>query len=190
MAPTRTANIRSSRIPSRGRSPDDDVVNQIVAERLKALLKANRIRFVNPSSGMFRPRCDVFDDLSSSIVTAMFELPGVKRSEIALNLREGALVVQGERVRPDKKYTNQPSYSRFPAPLESTATTANESELKHRYVLEELRYGKFERRITLPDGIKDADIKAHMSEGILIVTWPRQPTSQGSSTSVPFASSK
>ncbi|KAJ3895984.1 HSP20-like chaperone [Lentinula edodes] len=190
MAPTRTANIRSSRIPSRGRSPDDDVVNQIVAERLKALLKANRIRFVNPSSGMFRPRCDVYDDLSSSIVTAMFELPGVKRSEIALNLREGVLVVQGERVRPDKKYTSQSSYSRFPAPLESTATTANELEFKHRYVLEELRYGKFERRITLPDGIKDADIKAHMAEGILIVTWPRQPTSQGSSTNVPFASSK
>lgn len=72
----------------------------------------------------------------------MFELPGVKRSEIALNLREGALVVQGERLRPGMKCTSQSSYSRFPAPSDSTATKANESEFKHRYVIEELRYGK------------------------------------------------
>ncbi|KAJ4489996.1 HSP20-like chaperone [Lentinula aciculospora] len=185
MTPTVTAKTMSLRNPSRRRLPlNDDIINQIVLERLKVLHKANKIRFVNPTSGMFKPRCDLIDDPTSNLVTAMFELPGTKRSEIALNLRDGDLVVEGERTRPDKKYKSQSSFSRFPASsAEATASVGNGSEQKSRYVLEELRYGKFERKITLPHGTQDADIKAHMSEGMLIVTWPRQPLSQRSNTS-------
>ncbi|KAJ3981599.1 HSP20-like chaperone [Lentinula detonsa] len=182
MAPLTTSKVQMSLSHSR-LPPNDEIINQLVAKKLKVLLRANKIRLVNPASKIFRPRCDLFDNPPANLVTAMFELPGVKRSEVALNLREGVLVVAGERFRPEK-YMSLSSFPRFPpVSTKAEASAGNELELKSRYVLEELRYGTFERRIQLPEGTQDADINAHMSDGMLIVTWPRQPSCQKSSIS-------
>ncbi|KAH9969380.1 HSP20-like chaperone [Lactifluus volemus] len=39
--------------------------------------------------------------------------------------------------------------------------------------LRERRYGKFSRSLSLPQGVKNNDIKANMTDGILHVTFPR-----------------
>ena len=42
-------------------------------------------------------RMDIFDNPASLVITALFELPGVRREEIKLNVHEGNLVLFGER---------------------------------------------------------------------------------------------
>ncbi|KAI9445706.1 hypothetical protein BJY52DRAFT_1315400 [Lactarius psammicola] len=41
------------------------------------------------------------------------------------------------------------------------------------YTLRERRYGKFSRSLSLPQGLKNEDIKATMNNGCLNVTFPR-----------------
>ncbi|KAJ3774627.1 HSP20-like chaperone [Lentinula raphanica] len=192
MSPAATAKVKTS-LSHYKSHPDDDLINQLVLERLKALHKANAIRFVKsrtaPAAEIFKPRCDILEDPSANLVTALFELPGVDQSEVALHLREGFLIIAGERFRPDKrhkKHTNSSHpYTRYAAGSAAAhaASVLNDVDFsKFRYVSGELRYGKFERTIPLPEGIQYAQINARMSEGILIVTWPRQPASQKSNS--------
>jgi len=74
---------------------------------------------------------DLLDNPDSPSITAMLELPGLKKDEISLRIVDGALVIWGER------------RSRFTAdgtvPLDSIP-------------VHELKYGKFRRVIPLPQG--------------------------------------
>ncbi|KAF9078564.1 hypothetical protein BDP27DRAFT_1412533 [Rhodocollybia butyracea] len=195
MAPTETEKLTASRnsTPPR-RAISSEELRGAVQEKLLLLLKANKIRIVNHSSGVFRPRYDLYDDPPSNLATATFELPGVKRHEIALNLREGFLVIEGERRRPDRKHLEQASAPRYI--LRSTDASASSDadgdrrDPRPRYTTQELRYGKFERKVPLPPGTQDADIKAHLAEGMLMVSWPRRSPSQPASQLTSGSSSK
>ena len=71
---------------------------------------------------------DIVDDPSSDSITAIFELPGIPNNEISLQIREGQLVVSGERKAPH-------SLNRM-----------------IRYPIQNLRYGRFSRSIGVPEG--------------------------------------
>ena len=96
------------------------------------------------------PAVDIWE--SENEVVYAFDLPGIPEEKIAVELEDGALSVSAERERED---------------------TSSQDGL-HRY---ERHFGSFERTISLPAGVTEADIKASYSNGVLElrVRKPEQP---------------
>ena len=80
-------------------------------------------------------------------LVARFELPGLKKEEIAVTVTDEGLTVQGER-------------------------KLEEEEKKHNWYKAERTYGKFVRTVPLPAGINPADIKATFENGVLEIVVP------------------
>jgi HSP20 family protein len=77
------------------------------------------------------------------------ELPGLKSSEVDVSVDEGILILRGERKQEKEEKTKQ----------------------WHR---SERYWGKFERRIALPDYVDAEKIDASCKEGVLLVTIPKK----------------
>jgi HSP20 family protein len=92
------------------------------------------------------PAIDVHEDKDSFVVRA--ELPGMKREEIDVSWRDGALSISGER-KTEKKHEDAKAYrtERF--------------------------FGKFQRTVTLPAAVAGEKIKAAYKDGVLTVTLPK-----------------
>ncbi|KZV75641.1 HSP20-like chaperone [Peniophora sp. CONT] len=124
----------------------------------------------NGQTSLMKPRMQVYSPPTSSHVTALFELPGLKNSDINVNVtREGKLTVSGER--------------RVPHCL----ADERRGEL---YPVQEFKYGRFERSISIPPGIESRHITASLNEGILSLSWPRvaPADSRGGPNSPPVTS--
>jgi HSP20 family protein len=75
------------------------------------------------------------------------EIPGVDQKDLDVSVTDRELVIKGERkVSKDAKEEN--------------------------YIHREIAYGSFERRFTLPEGVKTDELKAKFSNGILEITVP------------------
>lgn len=72
------------------------------------------------------------------------DLPGVPRDKVSVSTEEGVLLIAGERSPPTDKGLR----------LES-------------------RFGKFQRRFRLPDGVLDQEINASHQDGLLSITIPK-----------------
>jgi HSP20 family protein len=72
------------------------------------------------------------------------DLPGVPRDQVNIANDDGVLSISGERTRPEDKGLR----------LES-------------------RFGKFQRRFRLPDGVVDQEINATHRDGLLTITIPK-----------------
>ena len=92
------------------------------------------------------PTVDVWETADS--VQYAFDLPGLTRDAISLEVEEGALTVSAERTR------------------ESTV----EGEQFHRF---ERRYGSFSRTVALPPGVAEDSIVASYQNGVLEITVPK-----------------
>ncbi|KAJ3503885.1 hypothetical protein NLJ89_g8233 [Agrocybe chaxingu] len=133
---------------------------------------------------------DLIDDPRSPNFSAIFEIPGLRNSDISVQIQEGHLIVCGER-RPPYLQTilSQPS------PPDSEAVSKDASEHMEvdspasqavRVPVQELRFGTFQRNIPIPKGIKEKDVSASLADGMLTVTWPRlSPAAVSSSLSPP-----
>ncbi|TFK53147.1 HSP20-like chaperone [Heliocybe sulcata] len=95
-----------------------------------------------------RPRMELCDSSESPNLTATFELPGMKKEEIAIQICQGYLVISGDR--------------RPPEPSDTTT-----------YPVEEIKYGPFRRAVQLPRGVDGSQITASMNDGLLVVSYPR-----------------
>lgn len=78
------------------------------------------------------------------------DLPGVKREEITVTVTDDALTIAGER----KQEVEEKDKERFHT---------------------ERAYGRFERRVALPPGVKPEEITAQFENGVLEVTVPLPP---------------
>ena len=74
------------------------------------------------------------------------ELPGMKEEDVELTIENGILAICGEKSGEEE-----------------------ERGWSERF------YGRFERRIALPDGVDEDGAKADFSDGVLTVTLPRSP---------------
>lgn len=74
------------------------------------------------------------------------ELPGMSEKDVDLSVHDGVLTIRGER---------------------KTEQEDRDRGRSERY------YGRFERRIALPDGADEAGCKADFRDGVLTVTIPR-----------------
>lgn len=76
------------------------------------------------------------------------DLPGVKKKDIHVEVKDNRLLISGERK--EKKETKKDNYQRV-----------------------ESSYGKFERSFTLPAGVDGENVKASCEDGVLEVTLPK-----------------
>ena len=94
----------------------------------------------------FRPSLDVYETSDDLVVKAA--VPGVKPGDIAITLKDGALVIQGE-------------------------AKEEREEKEERYHVRERRSGNFRRAVTLPEGLDTTRAEATFEDGVLTVTLPK-----------------
>jgi HSP20 family protein len=87
------------------------------------------------------------EDKEHNLITATFELPGMKKEEVTIDVHYDHFTVSGE------------------------ASTHNEKK-EGDYTVRERRFGKFSRSVKLPKGTKPGDVTAKMEDGLLSVTFP------------------
>ena len=71
---------------------------------------------------------DVHEDKEKNVVTAFFELPGLKKEDVSIDVQNDVLTVSGE-------------------------SKISEERDENGYAVRERRYGKFSRSIPLPKGV-------------------------------------
>jgi HSP20 family protein len=92
------------------------------------------------------PTLDVWE--TEDAVHYAFDLPGIPRDKIAIEVDDGALTVTATREREQKV----------------------EADRFQRY---ERRYGEFSRTVGLPQGVSEDQIKATYEHGVLEITVPK-----------------
>ena len=102
-------------------------------------------RLVGPKA--FVPAIDMKETDTNLVIEV--ELPGLKSNEVDVQIEEGILVLRGERKQEKEEKTRQ----------------------WHR---SERFWGKFERRIALPDYADAEKVDATCKEGVLLVTIPKK----------------
>jgi HSP20 family protein len=176
-------------IPSRKQHMDQQeffrLFDRAFAIRSRELLRRERmIRSAasrNPRAPM-KPRMELFDDPESSIITAQVEVPGMKTSDVSLQIQEERLVVSGER-RPtlavgerrngDEAPVQPATDSGTQTPVPAGNTPNTPTPHPNKFPVQELKYGKFLREICIPTGLRVNEISASMVDGMLTITWPR-----------------
>lgn len=91
------------------------------------------------------PKVDVLTK-DNKLVTRV-DLPGMKKEDVLVEVRDGLLMLSGERKKEVK-------------------------EEKDNVYREEREYGSFCRTVALPKGVKPDDVKASFIDGVLEVTMP------------------
>lgn len=97
--------------------------------------------------GNFTPTFDLLDRDSHYVMS--FDVPGVKKGDVKVEVNDGILTVEGER------------------------------KFEHRegdYV--ERRSGHFKRMVRLPDGVEYDDVEANFEDGVLSVAIPKAEKSR------------
>ena len=94
----------------------------------------------------FKMPVDIYE--KDGVVTIDFELPGLDKKDINIELEGNNLTVSG-KVQKDNEVKEENFYRR------------------------ERSYGEFSRSFTLPDGIKEKDLKASYKNGVLKVSFPK-----------------
>ena len=100
----------------------------------------------------FQPSCDINETKDHYLVS--FDMPGVKKDDIKIEVQNGQLVISGERRREMRN--------------------DSEGALRHERI-----YGKFERSFTLPDSISADKIEDHYENGFLNVALPKAEKAKG-----------
>ncbi|HZT05873.1 MAG TPA: Hsp20/alpha crystallin family protein [Chloroflexota bacterium] len=97
------------------------------------------------------PTVDMYEKNGEVIIKA--EIPGVKKEDVRLTIDAGDLVIEGERHA--------------------------ETEVKEKdYYRMERSFGSFYRRLPLPEGVHEEQIKATFNEGVLEVHVPKPAASE------------
>ncbi|KDQ21220.1 hypothetical protein BOTBODRAFT_168535 [Botryobasidium botryosum FD-172 SS1] len=104
-------------------------------------------------AGPFSPSMDVHESADNNQITATFELPGLKKEDVQIDVHNNRLSISGE-----------------------TKSSAERQE--EGYAVRERKYGKFTRTLPLPTGTKAEEIKASMENGVLTVTFPKHNAEQ------------
>jgi len=94
----------------------------------------------------WRPAVDIYETQAAVVLTA--ELPGVKREDVSLEVKDNALTLKGERL-------------------------ADGEVKENRYYRRERCFGKFHRSFTLQDAINPDLIRAKFKDGVLEIEIPK-----------------
>ena len=103
-------------------------------------------------SGQWRPVADLASDDSG--YTVRFDVPGVGKDDIDINVEERVLTISGER------------------------SDTFESDEKSNVYRREAFYGKFSRAFRLPEDADTENVTANYVNGVLEVRVPKSPQAQ------------
>ena len=98
-------------------------------------------------TGVWMPAVDIYETKDAICVRA--ELPGVEKEAIGVEVKDGVLVLRGERKF--EKEVKEENYHRI-----------------------ERAYGNFHRSFALPSSVDGEKVTARMKEGVLEVTLPKK----------------
>lgn len=101
-------------------------------------------------------RVDVHEGPDNTVV-ASFELPGLKKEDVSIELHNNQLTISGE--------------------VKSTTATAEGKE-GLKYFVRERRFGKFSRTLSLPEGTQPDNVNASVADGVLTVMFPKATPEQ------------
>ena len=99
----------------------------------------------------WRPAVDIEETEDSFVLKA--DIPGVSPEDIELTMDKGVLAIKGER-------------------------KSESTEEKNGYTRTERRFGRFERRFSLPDTADAENIEARGKDGVLAIVIPKKPVAQ------------
>ena len=97
------------------------------------------------------PAVDIAEKYKAYEITA--ELPGMDEKHVEVKVGNGMLTIKGERKE-------------------------EKEEKRKDYYLSERRYGSFERRLQIPEGVDSDKIEATFKKGVLTVTLPKTAAAQ------------
>jgi HSP20 family protein len=103
----------------------------------------------NPRAEQWNPTVEITED--DKLFSLSFDVPGIKKEDIDLEVKENRLYISGER----KLKTE-----------------------KEKVLRSERRYGKFSRIFTLPQDVNTDAIEARFEEGVLTVVLPKVEKAQ------------
>lgn len=106
----------------------------------------------------FIPTCDISETKEHYLVS--FDMPGVKKDEIKIEVQGNTLLIAGERQREIKESNTEVTVRR------------------------ERAYGKFERTFELPKSIDTNKIEAHFDNGVLNIALPKADAARGRSVQI------
>lgn len=92
------------------------------------------------------PACEIVDSVGA--LTLSLDVPGFRKEDIELEIKERHLHVSGTRA-------------------------TKERAEKDKVLRQERRFGKFHRAFALPDGIDEQGITAKFTDGVLEITIPK-----------------
>jgi HSP20 family protein len=95
-----------------------------------------------------KPRMDLHEDAKTNTVTATFELPGLNKDNVQIDVQNDRLSISGE-------------------------TKISSQQEESGYVVQERKFGKFARTLQLARGTTEDQIKASLKDGVLTVTFPK-----------------
>lgn len=95
--------------------------------------------------GSWTPQVEVFERDNELVLRA--DLPGLSKEDVTVELADDAITIEGER-------------------------KSEHEEEREGYYRSERSYGKFYRRIPMPEGVQAEDASASFSNGVLEITMP------------------
>jgi len=98
------------------------------------------------SMSAWRPVVDIFDTDNAIVIKA--ELPGIKKDDVSVDVKDNVLTIKGER-------------------------SLTKKIKEENYYRKERSFGKFQRSFTLPEAIDSARIKANFKNGVLEIEVPK-----------------
>ncbi len=97
---------------------------------------------------------DVYDNPTSPNYIATFELPGVRTADMSLSIKEGNLIIDGERRCP-MIHCGAASEPPKPAVDDGRGSASMQIDVRPvKAAVQELRYGRFHRAVPLPSGVQ------------------------------------
>ena len=111
------------------------------------------------NSGIWSPKVDVLEK-DNRLITRV-DLPGVKKEDVTVEVKDGQLTLSGER------------------------KSETEEKNKNMYRCER-EYGMFCRAVPLPPGVKPEDVKATFANGVLEVSVPIPAAIKANGQNVPI----
>ncbi|MGZ3769292.1 MAG: Hsp20/alpha crystallin family protein [Bdellovibrio sp.] len=97
-------------------------------------------------SGAINPRCDMTEDANNYFLK--FEMPGVPKDKVKVEVNNNVLVVSAERKEEKKKEDERKYYSEF-------------------------SYGSYYRTLSLPTQVEEKKIEANFENGVLSIKIPK-----------------
>lgn len=131
-----------------------------MSEEMDNFFNQARSGWRRESGGAWSPAIEVAEREGNYVIHA--ELPGLKPEEVKVELRDNAVVIEGER-------------------------RSEHEENRGGIHRSERRYGQFYREIPIPEGVNPDQVKARFENGMLEITAP-VPQARSNSRQIPIQS--